>query len=167
MQTLIAKQCRPSVMRQCVARTPSHRVQLVTRATDSQDSATTPSTTSQEQPSPDDRIEKMEAIRKQRRGPPTAPRASRPIPIRGMTTPQQAESSTWRKGQLLPDDWEQLSAAEKLNQLYMGDRGALFWLNKLAYAACFGLVGGWIVFRFVGPALGLYQLSNTSGLPAL
>jgi hypothetical protein len=84
-----------------------------------------------------------------------------------MTTPEKTESSTWREGQLVPDGWESMSLPEKLNQLYMGDRGALFWLNKIAYVACFGLVGGWIVFRFVGPALGLYNLSNTSGLPSL
>jgi hypothetical protein len=167
MQTCIVTQLRPSLNRRGAARIRPQLSRVVPRATDRQDSATTPSAAPSEPPSPDDRIEKMEAMRKQRRAPPATPRASRPIPIRGMTTPQQADSSTWRTGQLLPDNWEQLTAAEKLNQLYMGDRGALFWLNKAAYVACFGLVGGWIVFRFVGPALGLYQLSNTSGLPSL
>lgn len=29
-----------------------------------------------------------------------------------------------------------------------------------AYTLCFVLIGGWIVFRFVGPALGLYTLKS-------
>ncbi len=29
-----------------------------------------------------------------------------------------------------------------------------------AYALCFALIGGWIVFRFVGPATGLYTLKS-------
>lgn len=51
-------------------------------------------------------------------------------------------------------------AEKKLNELYMGERGFLFWINKFAYASVFILIGGWIVFRIVGPALGLYQLAG-------
>ncbi len=29
-----------------------------------------------------------------------------------------------------------------------------------AYAMCFVLIGGWILFRFVGPAVGLYTLKS-------
>jgi len=47
--------------------------------------------------------------------------------------------------------------------LWSGERGALYWLNKVSYASVFILVGGWIVFRFVGPAVGLYTLTNELG----
>ncbi|CAI0417902.1 unnamed protein product [Linum tenue] len=54
--------------------------------------------------------------------------------------------------------WEEMSMGEKALELYVGEKGALFWLNKFAYASIFIVIGGWIVFRFVGPALNLYQL---------
>ncbi|MCO5561030.1 hypothetical protein L7F22_014651 [Adiantum nelumboides] len=59
-----------------------------------------------------------------------------------------------------PKDWESMTLAEKAWDLYVGEKGALFWLNKAAYAAIFVVVGGWIVFWFVGPALNLYQLDS-------
>jgi hypothetical protein len=46
-------------------------------------------------------------------------------------------------------------------QLWAGDRGFLFWTAKLAFNAIFVLIGGWVLFRFVGPALGLYELTNS------
>jgi p-aminobenzoyl-glutamate transporter AbgT len=45
-------------------------------------------------------------------------------------------------------------ATAQVNELYMGRRGVLFWLNKAAYASVFILIGGWVIFRFVGPNLG-------------
>lgn len=56
--------------------------------------------------------------------------------------------------------WEDMSVAEKATELYMGEKGLLFWLNKFAYASIFVMIGGWIVFRFVGPSLNLYQLDT-------
>nr|XP_027076232.1 uncharacterized protein LOC113700025 [Coffea arabica]XP_027079257.1 uncharacterized protein LOC113702317 [Coffea arabica] len=59
-----------------------------------------------------------------------------------------------------PKDWESMTLTEKVVELYMGEKGILFWLNKFAYASIFIIIGGWIVFRFVGPALNLYQLDS-------
>jgi hypothetical protein len=59
-----------------------------------------------------------------------------------------------------PKKWEDMSFGEKAIELYVGEKGALFWLNKLAYASIFIVIGGWILFRFVGPALNLYQLDS-------
>ncbi|KAL3525283.1 hypothetical protein ACH5RR_013655 [Cinchona calisaya] len=59
-----------------------------------------------------------------------------------------------------PKDWESMTLGEKAIELYMGEKGILFWLNKFAYASIFIIIGGWIVFRFVGPALNLYQLDS-------
>ncbi|PNT75576.1 LOW QUALITY PROTEIN: hypothetical protein BRADI_1g35210v3 [Brachypodium distachyon] len=55
-------------------------------------------------------------------------------------------------------EWDEMSLGEKALELYVGEKGALFWLNKFAYASIFIMAGAWILFRFVGPATGLYQL---------
>ncbi|GFY80439.1 hypothetical protein Acr_01g0002480 [Actinidia rufa] len=59
-----------------------------------------------------------------------------------------------------PKDWESMTITEKAVELYVGEKGLLFWLNKLAYASIFVIIGAWILFRFVGPALNLYQLDS-------
>ncbi|KAK9284400.1 hypothetical protein L1049_023571 [Liquidambar formosana] len=63
-----------------------------------------------------------------------------------------------KKAQAPPKDWEAMSLTEKAMELYVGEKGALFWLNKFAYASIFIMIGAWILFRFVGPSLNLYQL---------
>ncbi|KAL8532158.1 hypothetical protein ACS0TY_008679 [Phlomoides rotata] len=63
-------------------------------------------------------------------------------------------------------DWESMTFQEKAVELYVGEKGALFWLNKLAYASIYVVIGGWIVFRFVGPALNLYQLDTPPLAPS-
>ncbi|KAL3631398.1 hypothetical protein CASFOL_024382 [Castilleja foliolosa] len=57
-------------------------------------------------------------------------------------------------------DWDSMTLSEKAVELYVGEKGALFWLNKFAYASIYIVIGGWILFRFVGPALNLYQLDT-------
>ena len=71
-----------------------------------------------------------------------------------------APGPEWKEGKLLPEGWEEMTSAQKATQLWMGDRGLLFWSNKAAYASLFIIGGLWVVFRFVGPALGLYDLSG-------
>ncbi|KAL8035001.1 hypothetical protein ABFX02_12G068400 [Erythranthe guttata] len=76
---------------------------------------------------------------------------------------QEGDGDTNRIGSKkapVPKDWESMTLNEKLLELYVGEKGALFWLNKFAYASIFIVIGGWIVFRFVGPALNLYQLDT-------
>ncbi|CAN6181524.1 unnamed protein product [Urochloa humidicola] len=67
-------------------------------------------------------------------------------------------SAARREKQPVRKEWEEMSLAEKAVELYVGEKGLLFWLNKFAYASIFIMVGAWILFRFVGPSLGLYQL---------
>ncbi|KAB2094793.1 hypothetical protein ERO13_A02G170200v2 [Gossypium hirsutum] len=62
--------------------------------------------------------------------------------------------------QPVPKKWEEMSMTEKALDLYVGEKGLLFWLNKFAYASIFIVIGAWILFRFVGPALNLYQLDS-------
>jgi hypothetical protein len=64
-----------------------------------------------------------------------------------------------------PKKWEDMSFGEKAIEVYVGEKGVLFWLNKLAYASIFIVIGGWILFRFVGPALNLYQLDSAPLAP--
>lgn len=65
-----------------------------------------------------------------------------------------------------PKKWEDMSLSEKAIELYVGEKGMLFWLNKFAYASIFIVIGGWILFRFVGPALNLYQLDTAPLSPS-
>ena len=53
---------------------------------------------------------------------------------------EDPSASGWSVGQL----WTQILA----------------WANKAAFASIFVLIGGWILFRFVGPLTGLYSLTN-------
>uniref|UniRef100_A0A6N2NA85 Uncharacterized protein n=1 Tax=Salix viminalis TaxID=40686 RepID=A0A6N2NA85_SALVM len=65
-----------------------------------------------------------------------------------------------------PKKWEDMSLSEKAIELYVGEKGALFWLNKFAYASIYIVIGGWILFRFVGPSLNLYQLDTAPLSPS-
>ena len=64
-----------------------------------------------------------------------------------------------------PEPWsKRLEGKEPMEAAWMlwtGEEGVLWWANKIAYAMVFVVIGGWIVFRFVGPAMGLYQLKAT------
>ncbi|KAK3131277.1 hypothetical protein QOZ80_6BG0504420 [Eleusine coracana subsp. coracana] len=76
-----------------------------------------------------------------------------------VTPKKKAPAAAPRKEkQRAPKKWEEMSLAEKALELYVGEKGLLFWLNKFAYASIFIMVGAWILFRFVGPSLGIYQL---------
>lgn len=66
----------------------------------------------------------------------------------------------------VPKKWEEMSLGEQALELYLGDKGLLYWINKFAYASIFIVIGAWILFRFVGPALNLYQLDSAPLSPA-
>ncbi|PIN06202.1 hypothetical protein CDL12_21250 [Handroanthus impetiginosus] len=70
----------------------------------------------------------------------------------GVADKMQSKQAPIRK------DWDSMTLSEKAIELYVGEKGALYWLNKFAYASIFIVIGGWILFRLVGPALNLYQL---------
>lgn len=54
-----------------------------------------------------------------------------------------------------------MTLQEKAMEIYMGEKGILFSLNKSAYASIFILIGGWVLFRFVGPSLRFYKLKSS------
>lgn len=78
---------------------------------------------------------------------------------------QQQAKVVWKEGQLLPEGWEQMDVPTKMYQLYMGERGLMFWANKAALASIVILIVAWAVFRFLGPALGLYALQQDFSTP--
>ncbi|XP_051199339.1 uncharacterized protein [Lolium perenne] len=79
--------------------------------------------------------------------------------MRGKTKPKASEAAAPRREkQRKKKGWDEMSLPEKAVELYVGEKGALFWLNKFAYASIFIMAGAWILFRFVGPLTGLYQL---------
>ncbi|RWR81744.1 endoglucanase 2-like protein isoform X1 [Cinnamomum micranthum f. kanehirae] len=40
-----------------------------------------------------------------------------------------------------PKDWDSMTIGEKAVELYVGEKGLLFWLNKFAYASIFVIIG--------------------------
>ena len=73
----------------------------------------------------------------------------------------------WAEKSLLPEGFDRMSPAEKVSQLWMGERGALYWMNWLAVRAVGVLAVAWILFRFIGPALHLYDLKGLLDAPVL
>lgn len=47
-----------------------------------------------------------------------------------------------------------MSLTENAMEFYVGEKGVMFWLNKLAYASIY------VMIRFVGHALNIYQLDS-------
>ncbi|KAI3502843.1 hypothetical protein L1887_31194 [Cichorium endivia] len=68
------------------------------------------------------------------------------------------DNAMMAKKEVVKKDWESMTLTEKAIELYVGEKGLLFWINKFAYASIYIIIGAWILFRFVGPALNLYQL---------
>ncbi|KAJ8642248.1 hypothetical protein MRB53_018942 [Persea americana] len=83
-----------------------------------------------------------------------------------MNTTSTSSLSGSRPSPSPPKDWDSMTIGEKAVELYVGEKGLLFWLNKFAYASIFVIIGAWILFRFVGPSLGLYQLDSTPLTPS-
>lgn len=117
-------------------------------------------------------LEQLEASIRGKRTSTSPPAPRKQIPIRGVTQAKPesdaaSNMSEWKEGQLFPEGWDRMPLPEKLTELYMGRRGFIFWLNKAAYASVFVLLGGWVAFRFIGPALGLYRLQGDLLPPTL
>lgn len=103
----------------------------------------------------DDAESRLEALEDRTR------RRAKSVPVEEASGLPESAWSDWKEGELLPEKWDELNLLERAAELYMGKRGLLFWLNKFAYAAVIAIVVLWIVFRFVGPQLGLYELRST------
>jgi hypothetical protein len=99
-----------------------------------------------------------------------------------------SQYAPWKSGQLFPEGWEQVGVhplphqhaacplgaapwrlppaaactqmplSQKVTELYMGQRGMMFWANKAAWASSITIGVLWVVFRLVLPALGIITL---------
>ena len=58
-----------------------------------------------------------------------------------------------------PDAWDAKPALEKAWSAWSGEPGMMYWMNKGSYWGAGILAFIWVLFRLVGPALGLYQLN--------
>ena len=80
-----------------------------------------------------------------------------------LSTPRgraQPPKVVWKEGSLTPEGWDDMSIQERVVEGLWGEKGFLYWLNYLSYRLIFVMIGGWILFRFIGPALNVYQLTN-------
>lgn len=71
----------------------------------------------------------------------------------------------WKEGELFPEGWDEMSPVKKATELYVGQRGFLFWSTKLSLAGIGVLAGAWVLFRFVGPLVAGYKLANDINSP--
>ncbi len=72
----------------------------------------------------------------------------------------------WKEGELFPEGWENMEWPQRASELWMGKRGALYWMTQSAWYSVLILAFAWVLFRFVLPALGVYQLANDFSLQA-
>lgn len=92
-------------------------------------------------------------------------KASRPAASSRQSSSSGSRYAEWKEGELFPEGWDEMDPIQKISEVYLGQRGFLFWSTKLATGGVIALAVAWAVFRFVGPALGLYQLANDLGTP--
>lgn len=111
--------------------TQQQQQQRLAAVSDKEPGAASASQQQQQQPSVDAdeeaRIEALEASLSKAK-PKGGPR--RQIPIRNMTPRQEVDSGNmadWKEGKLFPEGWEEMPLDQKVAELYMGKRGALFW----------------------------------------
>lgn len=144
------------------AAAPLRRRLVAVRA---QEGSGTPPPPKQESSADDERrLEALEAAARARKG----VKAEQADAFRGSRPAQTSGgrgTAEWKEGQLFPEGWEEMDPLQKATELYMGKRGFLYWANQAALWSVGGLLVGWAVFRFVGPALGLYQLQNDLSTP--
>lgn len=58
-----------------------------------------------------------------------------------------------------PAAWDERAGGERAWAVWTGEKGWMYWMNQASLYGAGGLAFFWVVFRFVGPAIGLYQLN--------
>lgn len=74
------------------------------------------------------RLEAIESRLRSTGGSPSGSRGRDRSP--GTSNQQQTpigQRATWKEGQLFPEGWEQMDPIEKATELYLGERGILYW----------------------------------------
>ena len=72
------------------------------------------------------------------------------------TKPSDDPKGLWETD---PAAWDAKPALEKAWSAWSGEPGMMFWMNRGSYWGAGTLAFVWVLFRLVGPALGLYQLN--------
>jgi len=57
-----------------------------------------------------------------------------------------------------PDEWDASPVAKRAGVLWTGEKGWMYWMNQASLYGAAAIAFAWVVFRFVGPALGVYEL---------
>lgn len=109
------------------------------------------------------RLEAIEASMRAKRG--SAKKTNERVSEMSMSS-NSGGMAEWKEGSLFPEGWDDMNPLQKITELYMGKRGFLFWSTKLSLAGVITLAVAWIAFRFIGPALGLYTLTNDLSTPS-
>ena len=140
--------------------TPARRrtAYVVIRAEQQQQQEETPSIDEDKEA----RLEALEASIRAKKG---AQAANNRAASNASSQPSPGPYAEWKEGELFPEGWDEMDPLKKMTELYVGKRGFLFWSAKLATGGVVVLAGAWVFFRFIGPALGLYQLSNNMSTP--
>ena len=107
---------------------------------------------------PDENESRMEFLERKAKGKMTTDDMETMAAARALAKQVEDNVVVWKEGQLFPEKWDQMDNFQKANQLYMGERGFIFWINKAAYASAIGIGVVWIAFRVIGPATGLYKI---------
>jgi len=120
----------------------------------------------------DESIEALEARLKTKRNQPTGG-ASGSSPSGSSTNPAFGYLDTAAKrnrvrpganGQLAmweqdPAAWEETPALERAWTVWTGEKGWMYWMNQASLYGAGALAFVWVLFRFIGPAIGLYTLN--------
>lgn len=83
---------------------------------------------------------------------------------RASSSQERGGRAEWKKGSMFPEGWDDMDPVEKATELYLGERGILYWSTQLTVWGLVLLVVAWVGFRFLGPSLGLYALDNDPNL---
>lgn len=119
----------------------------------------------------DESVEAIERRLKTRRGVPAGTAASSEVPRAANPSLGYLDNAARRNrvkpganGQLAaweadPAAWDERSAGERAWAVWTGEKGWMYWMNQASLYGAGGLAFFWVMFRFVGPAIGLYQLN--------
>lgn len=58
-----------------------------------------------------------------------------------------------------PAAWEETPALERAWTVWTGEKGWMYWMNQASLYGAGALAFVWVLFRFIGPAIGLYTLN--------
>lgn len=118
----------------------------------------------------DESVEAIERRLKSRRGVPAlnassdAPRGKNPSLGYLDNAARRDRVKPGANGQLAaweadPAAWDERAGGDRAWAVWTGEKGWMYWMNQASLYGAGALAFFWVAFRFVGPAIGLYQLN--------